>query len=146
MTTELPITIGNSANMPEANEPMLKLAVVTTATTMATASARSGISNGVRRNLHRPCSGAIAPAQRDGNGEHHDVERDAPSGVQSTVRKRGRGREPHHERDAEATNQAVALRQHRVGRRRRSRRRASMATLPTALAAMKLRRMLDARE
>ncbi len=30
--------------MPEANEPMLQLAVVTTATTMAAAIARSGIS------------------------------------------------------------------------------------------------------
>src|SRR5262245_24815675 len=40
--TKLPITIGNTANTPEANEPIQWLAVVTTATTTATAAARSG--------------------------------------------------------------------------------------------------------
>ena len=51
MTIELPRMIGNSANMPEAKEPMLELAVVTTATTIAAASARNGISKRVRRNF-----------------------------------------------------------------------------------------------
>jgi hypothetical protein len=37
--------------MPEANEPMAELAVVTTATTTAAVSARSGISNRVLTNL-----------------------------------------------------------------------------------------------
>src|SRR5206468_3214376 len=41
-TTKLPITIGKIANTPEANEPIQWLAVVTTATTTATAAARSG--------------------------------------------------------------------------------------------------------
>ena len=44
MTIELPRTIGNSANMPDANEPMLWLASVTTATTRAAVEARSGMS------------------------------------------------------------------------------------------------------
>jgi choline-glycine betaine transporter len=51
MTIELQRMIGNSANMPDANEPILWLAVVTMATTAAAASARSGISRGVRRNF-----------------------------------------------------------------------------------------------
>ena len=54
MTIELPRTIGNKANMPEANEPMLELAAVTTATTMAAVSARSGISKRVRTNFTGP--------------------------------------------------------------------------------------------
>ena len=54
MTIELPSTIGKKANMPEANEPMLELAAVTTATTMATVSARSGISKRVRMNFTGP--------------------------------------------------------------------------------------------
>ena len=44
MTTELAITIGNTANTPETNEPMLWLAVVTMTTTMAAVMARSGMS------------------------------------------------------------------------------------------------------
>ena len=36
--------LGNTANIPEANEPMLWLAVVTITTTVAAASARSGMS------------------------------------------------------------------------------------------------------
>jgi len=36
--------IGNTANIPEANEPMLLLALVTITTTVAAASARSGMS------------------------------------------------------------------------------------------------------
>ena len=43
--------IGNSANMPDANGPMTELAVVTAATTTATASARSGISKRLRTNF-----------------------------------------------------------------------------------------------
>ena len=74
MTIELHRMIGNSANMPEANEPMLWLAVVTTATTIAAASARSGISNGVRRNFFGGPEVAITPAQRNGDAEHDGVE------------------------------------------------------------------------
>ena len=44
ITTKLPITIGNTANMPETNEPIWWLAVVTTATTTAAVSARNGMS------------------------------------------------------------------------------------------------------
>ena len=44
MTAKLPITIGNTANTPEKNEPMRWLAVVTTATTSAAVNARSGMS------------------------------------------------------------------------------------------------------
>ena len=44
ITIELQKTIGNSANIPEANEPMLWLAVVTITTTVAAATARSGMS------------------------------------------------------------------------------------------------------
>src|SRR6516225_249349 len=44
ITIELQKTIGNTANIPEANEPMLLLAVVTITTTVAAASARSGMS------------------------------------------------------------------------------------------------------
>ena len=54
MTIELPRMIGNIANIPEANEPMVELAVVTTATTMAAVTARSGMSKRVRTN----CTGA----------------------------------------------------------------------------------------
>src|SRR5258707_911576 len=46
--TKLPITIGKTANTPEANEPIQWLAVVTTATTTATPAARSGGSEGGR--------------------------------------------------------------------------------------------------
>ena len=44
ITMKLPITTGNTANIPEANEPMRWLAVVTTATTNAAVKARSGMS------------------------------------------------------------------------------------------------------
>lgn len=51
MTAEAHITIGNTANMPEANEPMLELAPVTITTTIAADSARMGISQAVRANF-----------------------------------------------------------------------------------------------
>ena len=51
MAIELPRMIGNSANMPDANGPMTELAVVTAATTTATATARSGISKRLRTNF-----------------------------------------------------------------------------------------------
>ena len=44
MTIELQKMIGNNANIPDANEPMLWLAVVTITTTVAAATARSGMS------------------------------------------------------------------------------------------------------
>ncbi len=44
ITAKLPITIGNTENMPETNDPISWLAVVTTATTTAAVSARSGMS------------------------------------------------------------------------------------------------------
>jgi len=44
MTTKVPITIGNTANTPDANDPIRWLAVVTAATTSAAAVARSGSS------------------------------------------------------------------------------------------------------
>ena len=75
ITIEEQKMIGNNANMPDANEPMLELAVVTTATTMAAASARSGISKAVRRNSFGGPRGAIAPAQRNGDREDHGIER-----------------------------------------------------------------------
>ncbi len=51
MTIEQQITIGNSANKPEANEPMRSLAAVTATTTRAAVRARSGMSNAVRKNF-----------------------------------------------------------------------------------------------
>ena len=54
MTIELPRMIGNSANIPEANEPMLELAAVTTATTRAAVNARSGMSKRVRAKATGP--------------------------------------------------------------------------------------------
>src|SRR5262245_53678501 len=42
ITTKVASTMGNTANTPEANEPIQWLAVVTTATTSAAAAARSG--------------------------------------------------------------------------------------------------------
>src|SRR6516165_1129922 len=65
ITIELQNTIGNTANIPEANEPMLLLAVVTITTTAAAASARNGMSYRVRRNFrgaelrYRQLSGTV---------------------------------------------------------------------------------------
>ena len=44
ITAEQAITIGNTANMPDANEPMRVLIEVTMTTTMAADSARTGMS------------------------------------------------------------------------------------------------------
>src|SRR5437764_12622214 len=60
ITIELHRIIGNSANMPDANEPILWLAVVTMATTAAAASARNGTSSGVRRSVLGGAGQAVA--------------------------------------------------------------------------------------
>ena len=75
ITIELPRIIGKRANMPDANEPMLELAAVTTATTSAAVKARSGMSKRVRTKATGPVL-PRAPAQRDGHGIDHHVERD----------------------------------------------------------------------
>ena len=51
MTAVQAITIGNTANMPDAKEPMLVLIVVTTTTTMAAESARTEMSQRERMNF-----------------------------------------------------------------------------------------------
>ena len=73
ITMKLAIATGNTANMPEANEPMLWLAVVTTTTNSATVSARSGMSNAAA--LHAAFLRRHLIAARDQQRRRKDDER-----------------------------------------------------------------------
>ena len=63
----------------------------------------------------RCSAGAVAPAERNSHGEHHDVEQDGAERRPINQAKRGRGREPYDARHPQTQNQAVALRHRGIG-------------------------------
>ena len=72
------------------------------------------VERAAQESRRRP-AGSIAPAQRNGDGKHHGVERHGAERRPGDETQRGSDREPDHHRNAEAYEQTVALRQHGVG-------------------------------
>ena len=105
--------------MPETNEPIRWLTVVTTATTSAAVAARSGMSYRARRltSCARHRVVAVTGRSRNGDGEHDRVERERAAGVHSTSRNAAAAANQTSVADTDAEHDAVPLRQHGIGER-----------------------------